>query len=246
MTMTKTTFTIMGLLMLGSNAAHANPGHDKCHKRFQAAFSETFTDGGNEGGWNLSGGGVVEPNGGLTGAFLHDDYLDTFAPWGQTEWGVSSPFTGDYRAQDVIALAADFRIFSVSLTVEERPMSLLLVSDADTPRDPTDDLYVFYVGRENIPTGRGWHSYEFDVPSDSPVLPFPRSQIEGEPGWVVTRGDMFTPAPDLDAAWNAVIQDVDQVVFWFHDPRYFAIIQTWDLGMDNPSITTCSETSVPQ
>lgn len=242
--MTKTTFTIIGLLMLGSNAAQANEGEKKCYKRFQPVFTETFS-GGNEGAWSLSGGGVVEAAGGRPGAFLHDDYLDTFAPWGQTEWGVASMFTGDYRAQDVIALAANFRVFSVTITAAERPMSLVLVSDAGTPRDPTDDLFVFYVGEDNIPMpGRGWHAYEFDIPSDSPVLPFPRSQIEGEPGWVATVGDMFTPAPDPDAAWNAVIQDVDQVIFWFHDPRFFAFIQTWDLGMDNPSITTCSETWV--
>jgi len=145
----------------------------------------------------------------------------------------------------VIALAADFRIFSVSTTAEERPMSLVLVSDAGTPRDPTDDLFVFYVGPENIPMpGRGWGNYEFEVPSGSPTLPFPRSETEGEPGWVATRGDVFTPAPDPDAAWNAVIEDVDQVIFWFHDPRYFAFIQTCDVGMANPSIPTCAETSV--
>jgi hypothetical protein len=242
MTMTKTTFAFIGFLALGSNAAQANPPGENCHRRFQTALTETFTGGGNEGAWSLSGGGIVESRGGRSDEFLHEDYVDTFAPWGQTEWGVASMFTGNYRAQDVIALAAEFRIFSVSVTVAERPMSLVLVSDPGTPLDPTDDLFVSYVGPENIPMPGGWHSYEFDVPSDSPVLPFPRSQIEGEPGWVATRGDMFTPVRDPDAAWNAVIEDVDQVIFWFHDPRYFAIIQSWNVGMDNPSLITCSET----
>jgi hypothetical protein len=242
--MTKTTFAFVGLLVLGSNAARANPANDNCKKRFQTVYNESFSDGGNEGLWSLSGRGALDSSGGHPGAFLHDPYLETFAPWGQTQWGVESLFTGNYRAQDVISLAADFRTFSVNLTAEERPMSVMLLSDAGTPRDPTDDLFVFYVGRENIPLpGRGWDGYEFDVPSDSATLPFPRSLIEGEPGWVATRGDVFTPAPDADAAWNAVIEDVDQVIFWFHDPRFFAFIQSWDVGMDNPSITTCSETS---
>ncbi len=243
--MTKTTFALIGLMVLGSNAAQANPKDAKCHKRFQNVFSETFAGGGNEGAWSLSGRGVIEADGGHPGDFLHVPSLDTFAPWGETRWGVESLFTGNYRAQDVIALAADFRTFSVSSTTAERPMSVMLVSDPGTPQDPTDDLLVFYVGRENIPaSGKGWRDYEFEIPSDSKTLPFPRSEVDGEPGWVAAQGEVFIPAPDPDAAWNAVIEDVDQVIFWFHDPRFFAIIQRWDVGMDNPTITTCSEMSV--
>jgi hypothetical protein len=31
------------------------------------------------------------------------------------------------------------------------------------------------------------------------------------------------------------------VIFWWHDPRYFAILQSWDIGMDNPSLITCAD-----
>jgi hypothetical protein len=243
--MTKTTLALIGIIVLGSDPTRANAGNDECQKRFMTVFNETFSGGGNEGAWSLSTRGLIESDGGHPGAFLRDRDLVTFAPWGQTEWGVASLFTGDYRAQDVSALAADFRVFSATWSAEGRAMSLMLVSDAGTPQELSDDLFVYYVGADNIPLpGQGWVDYRFDVPSDSPGLPFPRSLVAGEPGWVAARGDVFTPAPDPDAAWNTVIQDVDQVIFWFHDPRFFAFIQDWDVGMDNPSITTCSETSV--
>lgn len=200
-------------------------------------FIETFSGGDNEGAWALSAGSVIQSAGGDPGAFLHDSHLDTFAPRARTQWQKPSVFTGPYRARGVVGLSASFQIFAVSHTVTDRPMSLMLISDPDTPADPADDTYLFHVGPDDIPApGAGWVAYQFDVPAHSPTLPFPHSQTEGEPGWVAAQGDLFTPAKDPDAAWNTVMEDVDQVIFWFHDPRYFAILQVWNVGMDNPSI----------
>ena len=72
-------------------------------------------------------------------------------------------------------------------------------------------------------------------------MPTPRSQIEGDFGWVAAEGDLFTPAFDPDAVWNTVVEDVDQVIFWWHDPRFFAIIQEWKVAMNDVSIVSCSE-----
>jgi hypothetical protein len=239
--MTKALFTIVVFVGFGSSLAEANPGLDLCPRRSTSIFEETFSSGGNEGGWTVSSGGYIERQGGSLGAFLHGPGLETFAPLVHTEPGTSSLFTGDYRAQAVVELSAEFKIFVASETVAERPMTVVLVNDSNTPDDIMDDLYVYYVGQRNIPRARqGWTRYAFDIPSDSPGLPFPRSTVEGEPGWVATQGDVFTPARDPDATWNAVIQDVDQVIFWFHDPRYFAFLQNWDVGVDNPSIATCT------
>jgi hypothetical protein len=235
------TLALIAVSLLGIDQASANTAPE-CQSGPVAIFSETFSRGGNQGAWSLSGGGVIESRGGHPTAYLHDSYIDTFAPMAHTEWGGKSPFAGNFRARGVVGLAADFKIFSASLTAQERPMSLMLVSDAGTPREPSDDIFVFYVGPDNIPLpGKGWVPYQFDVPAHSLTLPFPHSQIEGEPGWVVTQGDVFTPAKDPDAAWNIVMEDVDQVIFWFHDPRYFAFIQSWNVGMDNPSILSCSD-----
>lgn len=230
------TLALLSVFLSGSNPSCDDPCED-CPTPPVPLFVETFSDGGNEGAWGFGGHGVIEPSGGDPGAFLHDADLDTFAPRARTQWQKTSLFTGPYREQGVVGLAASFQIFAVTQTVAERPMSLMLVSDPDTPDDASDDTFLYYVGPDNIPSpGAGWMPYQFEVPSHSPTLPFPHSQTEGEPGWGVSQGDLFTPATDPDAAWNTVMEDVDQVIFWFHDPRYFAILQGWSVGMDNPSI----------
>jgi hypothetical protein len=242
---TGTTLALIGVALSGCDPPWVDPG-EPCPPAPVPIFSETFSDGSNEGAWRLSQRSIIEASGGDPGAFLRDASLDTFAPLARTQWQAPSLFTGEYRAQGVVALAASFQIFSATWTVEDRPMSLMLVSDPDTPHDSTDDTSAFYVGHDNIPSpGAGWARYHFEVPSHSLTLPFPRSQTEGEPGWVVAEGDIFTPAKDPDAAWNTVMEDVDQVIFWFHDPRYFAIFQMWDVGMDNPSIFACPDTCSP-
>lgn len=234
------TLAFIWVVLSGCNPASADPGAP-CQTPVRLV-SESFSGGSNEGAWSLSDRSVIKSSGGNPGAFLHDAHLDTFAPQAQTQWEDASLFIGKYREQRVVSLTASVRIVSASLTVEERPMSLMLVSEPGTPGDTSDDIFVYYVGPDNIPLpGAGWRPYQFEVPSHSLTLPFPHSMTEGQPGWVVTRGDIFTPAKDPDAAWNIVMEDVDQVIFWFHDPRYFAILQRWNVGLDNPSIFACPD-----
>lgn len=231
-----TTLALLSVFLSGSNPA-CDPLCENCLAEPVLLYVETFSNGRNEGAWALSGRSVIKSSGGAPGAHLRDTALDTFAPRAATQWQKTSAFTGDYRGLGVTGLTVSFRIFAVSNTVADRPMTLMLVSDPDTPGDPGDDIYLFYVGFDNIPLpGAGWVGYAFDVPAHSPTLPRPHSQVEGEPGWVAAKGEVFMPVEDPDAAWNTAMEDVDQVIFWFHDPRYFAIFQLWDVGMDNPSI----------
>ena len=48
-------------------------------------------------------------------------------------------------------------------------------------------------------------------------------------------GDAENFRPGID--WNDVITNVDRVEFWWIHPAYFAIIQGWDVGVDNVSVT---------
>ena len=66
--------------------------------------------------------------------------------------------------------------------------------------------------------------YRFRVPSESQTLPR---------GWNV----LFCGELGSDAAWNRVIEDVDELRFHVGDPQLFFIFQVWDIGMDNPTIT---------
>jgi hypothetical protein len=238
--------SMIGLVVaLASQVAAAAPPSALCDRSARRELTETFTEG-NEGGWTLSGRGAIVKSDSPRGNYLHEPWLATFAPMGMTTRDAAGGFGGDFRARRVVELGTELRVFSVSNTTRARPLSVVLISDNGTPRDASDDIYVFQVGRKNIPRElpsehAGWVAYRFEIPSQSPVLPFPRSDSEGQAGWVITQGDLFTPPADPDLAWNTAIQDVDQVIFWFHDPRYFAFLQDWSVGMDNPTIVTCAE-----
>lgn len=237
---------VLGLaLTLVAGTAAAAPPDRRCSKKLTVTVADTFDDGINLGGWSFGNDFEgIELSGGSPGAWLHNYDLATFAPRPSTGPRLASVFTGDYRTRNVVEMAVDLRVLSASLTTAERPLSLVFTHFSGTPEDPSDDLYVYFVGDKNIPDAvarrqGGWTAYPFSVPAASDVLPSPRSTIEGEPGWVATEGDVFTPAIDPDAVWRTVMGSVDQVTFWFHDPRYFAFLQDWNVGMDNPSVTTC-------
>lgn len=242
---------------LGADAL-ADPA-DNCRKK--TVFTETFEGGTNEGEWSFgiaeetilaeegSHGDVLITTGCLGTIFCQapDQPLVTFAPRARTR-EEDSEFTGNLRKKRVTKVNADFRLYRVNFgTYQERPLSLVLVNFNGTPKDITDDLYVYLVGRRNIPApspegnNGGWGQYSFDVPTSSPTLPTPRSEVEWDFGWMATEGDVFTPALDPDAVWNTVIEDVDQMIFWWHDPRLFAIIQNWKVAMDNASIVSCAD-----
>jgi hypothetical protein len=231
---------------LGAGRAAAEPLDRACSEPYIKIVTETFSNGSNHGNWGFGcPGDVFSDPGGNPGTFRRMTNLDSFAPMARNCGAHQSVFTGDYRKEKVLSLSVDFKTFSVSYTTDERPLALMLVNHAGTPDDINDDLYVFYVGRENIPaessSDGGWVRYQFAVPSESSILPRPRSGAEGEPGWVAAVGEVFAPAADPDAVWNTVIQQVDAVIFWWHDPRYFAIFQMWDVGMDNPAIAMCMQ-----
>jgi hypothetical protein len=226
----------------------AEPLAHACDESLTSVITEPFDGGRNEGNWGFAcPGSFIDDEGGNPGPFLRMTNLEIFAPMPRTCRSEPSMFRGDYRGEKVFALSADLKTFAASFTTDERPLTLVLVNHAGTPGDVSDDLFVFYVGKENIPpvsaeaASSGWLRYRFTVPSDSTELPHPRSTVEGETGWVATVGEVFAPAEDPDAVWNTVIQNVDEVIFWWHDPRYFAIFQMWDVGMDNPSISMCRQ-----
>ncbi|MBL8878862.1 MAG: hypothetical protein JNG88_07050 [Phycisphaerales bacterium] len=191
-------------------------------------FTETFTGGSNHGGWSFgTTNGRIDAVGGNPGAFFHDPFVDTFAPQPRTAWGVESEFTGNYRQRNVTAVGVDLAIFHVDFSAAERPLTVMLISDNGTPNNFNDDWAAYQMGDVNVPTpGEGWRSFTFEIPSQSPALPA---------GWsTIAFGPNSPPSPD----WNDVITDVDQLRFFYGNPEFFFIFQGWDLGLDNPSMTT--------
>lgn len=224
--MSQTTLGI-ALVLAAVTGATAAPPPDKDPDRQTITFTETFSQDMNEGAWRFGIYDLVSDLGGNPGPYLRNPYLDTFAPQPRTEMGIASAFTGDYRATQVVSVGVDLKTFSVGYSADQRPLSVLLTSDPGTPDDSSDDCTVYLMGDVNVPTsnGRDWRSYDFDVPNDATTLP---------QGWSVLRG---CAESDPDAAWNRVIGDVDQLRYFYGDPELFFIFQTWDVGLDNATIT---------
>jgi hypothetical protein len=187
-------------------------------------FIETFTGGSNVGGWLYGGPNeTIETTGGNPGAFYHSPTIDTFAPQPRTS-GPDSAFTGDFRTRNITAIGIDIITIAVAFSAAGRPLTLMLVSDAGTPGDQSDDWAAYFIGPVNVPVpGDGWRSFSFAVPAQSPTLP---------PGWQTIALGPNAPAPD----WNDVITDVDQVRFFYGDPQNVFIFQMWNVGLDKATI----------
>ncbi len=188
-------------------------------------FTETFDGGSNVGGWTFgTGNELIESSGGNPGAYLHDTFVDTFAP--QPRTSQPSIFTGDLRQLGVSRIGIDLITFSVDFSAEGRPLTLMLISDQGTPANPDDDWAAYLMGPSNVPLpGQGWISFSFEVPSQETSLPA---------GWATLGiGPSSPPEPD----WNQVITNVVELRFFYGDPTMFFIFQGWNLGLDNPRIS---------
>jgi hypothetical protein len=192
---------------------------------FADTFTETFDNGSNVGGWLYGGPGeTIESSGGNPGWYLHSPSIDTFAPQPRTS-GPDSVFTGNFQDRNVSVIGIDLITIAVDFSAADRPLTLMLVSAAGTPGDPSDDWAAYFIGPQNVPVpGDGWVSFSFNVPSQSPAPP---------PGWQTIAFGPNSPPPN----WNALITDVDEVRFFYGDPTNLFIFQMWDVGLDNVTIT---------
>ncbi|HZW08392.1 MAG TPA: hypothetical protein VFF69_00675 [Phycisphaerales bacterium] len=189
-------------------------------------YTDTFDNGTNAGNWGfIHGFDSIEDSGGNPGWYLRQPAFDTFAPILSGDQG---PFIGDYRAMGVTQISVDAITYHRDFGPPEGfEFSLLLRDTKDTP-EVDDDDYAYYVGDEVPQPGQGWKSFAFDVPSDSGDLP------AGWKGGWVGDGENFRPG----VTWSDVITNVKQVEFWWINPTFFAFFANWDVGVDNPAITT--------
>lgn len=177
-------------------------------------FVETFSSGSNAGGWTGGNGAdQIESSGGNPGAYLHNDNLDTFAPQPHTTLQ-GSFFTGDWRARGITSFGIDLITLSTQFAFQRE--CTLLLSDGN-------GCSVYFLGTDFVPQpGTGWKSFEFSVDAASPTIPA---------GWF-----HLGSCSDANAAWNAVVQDVQSVTIFYGDPTFFFIFDIWDFGLDNARI----------
>ncbi|HTE05921.1 MAG TPA: hypothetical protein VK824_06975, partial [Planctomycetota bacterium] len=131
---------------------------------------------------------------------------------------VASPFRGDFRTQRVDSLGLDLITFASETSFA--PLSLILSGGGHS---------VGIVGPHVPQEGAPWTSYDFDIPSQSTVLP---------PGWVA----ISSPASP-DAAWNAVITDVTEVRYMYGSFLGHSVHE-WEVGADNIRISSTVWTDI--
>lgn len=191
----------------------------------------TFNNGTNEPGWEYGGpGDVISSMGGNPHWRLRSSGLDTFAPQPRTGWGVSSLWTGNYRERNVTRIGVDLLTEAVDFSAAERPLSLILVSDNGTPGNFDDDWGAYTIGATDVPIpGEGWRTFLFDIPVRATAPPA---------NWTIIQfGFKSPPSPD----WNALLQNVSQVRFFYGHPEFFFIFQMWDVSLDNALVTYCPD-----
>jgi hypothetical protein len=180
------------------------------------SYTETFTGGVNQGGWTWGNpADSIQPTGGNPGAYLRNDNLDTFAPQPRTTAGAGSPFGGDYRARGVQSVGIDLITHATQFNFS-REVTLMLGDGSG--------CFVYFISPYFVPqVGAGWASYDIPVPSASTTLPA---------GWQVDASCAGTP----DQIWNAIIQNVVEVRWFYGDPTFFFIFDIWQVGLDNARI----------
>lgn len=195
-----------------------------------AQANDDFNNGTNPNGWSfgVTTPDVVENSGGNPGGWLHNPFVASFAPIVHNDASIISVFNGDFRAAGVSNISVDAITNSVNFGNAGFEFSILLRDTKGTPQVDDDD-YAYYVGPEGPQPGNGWKSFSFDIPSQSSDA-VPAGWLGG---WV---GDAENFRPGVD--WSDVIANVDRVEFWWLNPSYFALIQDWDVGIDNVNIET--------
>lgn len=188
---------------------------------------DTFDNGANPNGWWWNGfSPVMETTGGNPGGWYRDSFINDFIPALRSSTATGL-WAGDYRANGITGIAFDAQ--TISGPSATQPMTIVLKDTKGTPSDPNDDDYAYYVDNSVVmpQAGAGWSHYEFSIPSQSTTLPA---------GWAAASGSWFTPGFNPGYSWDMLIQNVDQVEMWMHDPTAFGIWLVWDCGVDNMEI----------
>lgn len=192
-------------------------------------FLEDFESGTSQAGWKFSdlGAPVIPDTGGNPGHYLFSQGVNAVAAKAKTTVGTTTPFTGDLRASGVTKMEVDAKTDSATALVGNERFTLILRKTNGTAT-ATDDDYAYFVGPFIPAPGAGWKHFTFTITSQSTAaLP---------PGWQGGSGTsptMFKPG----VTWNDVITNVDVVEFAWKAPSTAGVIQKWNVGIDNPSVT---------
>lgn len=181
-------------------------------------LTEDFTQKSNEGQWSFPFPTTIVEESGKS--YLYTSGLDTFAPQLDTAPNQKSIFTGNYVAQKVKSIDMTTQIFSDLSPQDDKPLTLILTSGNYAAYKSSDKLVVASLNR--------WESYHFDIPKSAAEA--------AKQGWHVTTWPRMGGSATPDK-YDAILQNVDHVQFYYGDPVMFYMFQNWDLGVTDISIT---------
>ena len=151
-----TVFTLVLLLALSTVAIAEN------------GIQEDFEDGVIDGEWRWTGSDFIAPTGGKP-----DAYGTSFEFWEPTPTyfgGWDAPgWTGNFTTMGVTGFSIDVMTISTQNNwFSEYPLFIAIQNHMGTPGDISDDVFV-YANPDTYfapGAGTGWHSYQWDIPSD--------------------------------------------------------------------------------
>jgi len=228
-----TTLLGLGALLLTAGAA-------------QAGVSEDF-ENGNPNNWQIDwnatfNGFAITANAGTVTAAGNPGNALSFlnvteqlpGPWFLNSQG-NPDFSGNLRAQGVDGISIDMNFTSLGSSPFGNVFCAMIADDMGTA-DVADDIFAWKYdfayayngfGPGQLPPGT-WNTLTWDLDTQSATLPA---------GWnLADIGNTF--AGDVNAAWDALVQDVDYVAFSNGAPWGGNGFGTIDLLIDNIALTT--------
>jgi len=194
----------------------------------RADFTETFSNGSDDGDWHLTNNPdrllVIELKGGHPGAYLRGQVADPAPTWYVPLFTPHTHFTGDFAGRGIESVSCDIKIFS-GIEVPDRAVTLLVQTTFGSG-DASQGVQAYYIGTDISKLPKSWKKYAFPVHGDSFTVP---------DGWVVLRGD-GSSGGDVD--WRRLMRSVETIGFMLGKPGFaYPALNLWDLGLDNVTIS---------
>ena len=194
----------------------------------RADFTETFSNGSDDGDWHLTSDPnrllMIELKGGHPGAYLHGQVANPAPVWYVPMFTPHTHFLGDFAGRGIESISCDIKIFS-GIEAPDRAVTLLVETTFGTG-DLSQGVQAYYIGTDISRLPKAWKRYQFPLDADSPTIP---------DGWVVLRGDGSNGG---DADWRHLMHKVETIGFMLGTPGFaYPALNIWDLGLDNVTIS---------
>ena len=195
----------------------------------ETGIYEDFESGTIGGGWHWTSADFIETSGGNPDSYgrCPEAWLPTpvyFSGWDAPGW------TGDYTAMGVTGFSIDVMTISTQNSYfDEYPMFLTIMNHMGTPDDYNDDVFV-YTNPDTYfapGAGTGWHSYQWDIPSD-----FVGGPGEMPAGWSGGNWADWNNLPD-GMTWQDMMTNAGRLEVRTLRFGMVALFDPYNMGADN-------------